>query len=244
MTSETLKQQIVFAGLYRVRYPIEHTDLEVGDLVLPIIDTDGIVWMQATAYIESPVQFKFEGQTDAGIRQALSFEDPEVGESMLRSIRDYARYVSWYSIETQEDLDMFDFVGDLREWTRIPAADIATRYDADSILFNVRLFRDHGSYWDDVKTGVTIVKVGESAQVQRRINQIQEEFSYPKPSDGVLMMTAEREVTNFKQLPNPTRVEWEYTIKMNDLLAKQEQEIHSLMQERRAAISAAFSNSR
>lgn len=162
-TPQEIIDKVVFGGLYKVK---SHTWPRMNQLfennqcylwAVPIMDDKGNLWMQDTYQLPYPSSLNGKSKTDAAIDDVCSFGPGYSGWVVKRAIGNYY-YKNQRKIESEDDLDHFEFVADLHDYRGLKAGEDYRDYKSEDLIRGVKLYFEHGYSWNYGPVGVVLVR--------------------------------------------------------------------------------------
>ena len=158
-TPQEIINKIVFGGLYKVKAGTWNGGClndQCYCLAVPVMDSDGNLWMQDTYQLDRPFKDCGENISNAAIREICGFNEGYNG-CCLKRARNYY-YKNQRKIITENDLDGFDLICDLHDYRALEPWEDYREYKSKDIVRRAILFNEHGFNWDYGTMGATLVR--------------------------------------------------------------------------------------
>ena len=163
VTPQEVIDKVVFGGLYMVKGGTWSSNGGFNDqcynIAVPIMDSDGNLWMQDTYQIDRPSRKADNGESisDAAIRQICDFGESG-NDYFLKRAREYY-YRNQRKIMNEDDLSRFVLICDLHDYRALNPWEDYREYKNKDIIHNAVMYRAHNFDWDSGRTlGATLVK--------------------------------------------------------------------------------------
>lgn len=235
-TPQEIIDKVVFGGLYEVKSGTWGGKGGFNDqayyLAVPVMDSEGNLWMQDTYQLDRPHKTNGENISDAAIRNICGFGKGYNGYCIKRA-RDYY-HKNQRKIINEYDLDGFELIVDLHGYRALEPWEDYRDYKQDDIVHRVILFNEHGFDWDYGTLGATLVRKAAQKDSTRMLEKVIADAyagcGYPHgywkigeidkyvelcENDGGLTEDLKNKAINVK--------------KVNDLLCQMQKEINSLL---------------
>lgn len=187
-TSQEIVNKVVFGGLYKVKagtWKGGSLNDQCYCLAIPVMDSDGNLWMQDTYQLDRPHKDSGENISDAAIREICGFDEGYNGYCIKRARWDYY-YKNQRKIVTEDDLNGFDLICDLHYYRALEPWEDYREYKSEDIVHRAILFNEHGFNWDcGGALGATLVRKNADKDSVCMLNKaIQDAYSNFKWPNG------------------------------------------------------------
>ena len=192
-TPQEIIDKVVFGGLYKVK---SHTWPRMNQLfendqcylwAVPIMDDKGNLWMQDTYQLPYPSSLNGKSKTDAAIDDVCSFGPGYNGWVVKRAIGDYY-YKNQRKIESEDNLDRFEFVADLHDYRGLKTGEDYRDYKSEDLIRGVQLYFEHGYSWNYGPAGVILVRKGAEKNskciLNKAIDDVNSALKWPRGAYG------------------------------------------------------------
>lgn len=184
-TPQTIINKVVFGGLYKVKagtWNGGRLNDQCYCLAVPVMDSDGNLWMQDTYQLDRPFKDCGENISNAAIREICGFGEGYNGYCLQRAKNYY--YKNQREIITEDDLDRFDLICDLHDYRALEPWEDYREYKSKDIVHRAILFNEHGFNWDYGTMGAKLVRKNadkDSACILKKaIQDAYAGFEYPR----------------------------------------------------------------
>lgn len=187
-TPQEIIDKVVFGGLYEVSGGVWNNNGGLNDqayyLAVPVMDSDGNLWMQDTYQLDRPSKKSGENVSDAAIREICGFGEGYNGYCVKRARWDYY-YKNQRKIMTEDDLSGFDLICDMHDYRALEPWEDYRDYKSEDVVHYAILFREHNFNWNRGRTlGATLVRKNANKDsvriLEKTIQDAYANFKYPK----------------------------------------------------------------
>ena len=185
-----IETSVVWGGLYKVNHT-RWDDSTIGNdqiyrLAVPVLDKNEDLWMQDTHQIESH-GLKDNSHTLAALDYIFRLNDPETGHWCI-----HKSIGRWYhkgneKILNEDMLKDYELICDLHDYRPLNSNEDSRHYDSKDLIYNVKLYNEHGYSWNYGDIGVTLVRKDAVTNIYNKflaaLNDTKSDIQYPYVSN-------------------------------------------------------------